>query len=215
MKVIVYVEGPSDKLAMEVLLAPLLEEKRKAGVAVEFFHTEGKRSLLTKIPRRAANIVRNQPDSIVVAVPDLYPKNIGFNHETLEDLRSGMIESYRSTLHEKYADYDQRIEERFQVFCFKHDLESLVLACEQRLRQYLGTERFSIQWHRDVEEQDDKNPPKKIVEQLFRDCGKRYVPTVDAPAILAQGQYEEVSNRCSQCFKPFVEFLAGLRPEQS
>ena len=35
MKVIVYVEGPSDKLAMEALLRPLLERKRGNGVSID------------------------------------------------------------------------------------------------------------------------------------------------------------------------------------
>jgi hypothetical protein len=37
--VVVYVEGPSDKAAMTALLAPLLEQKRKKGIAIDFFES--------------------------------------------------------------------------------------------------------------------------------------------------------------------------------
>ena len=36
-EVIVYVEGRSDRLAMEVLLKPLLQQKIQKGVAIRFF----------------------------------------------------------------------------------------------------------------------------------------------------------------------------------
>ena len=39
MRVIVYVEGPSDKAAMNALLEPLLEQKRQEGISIEFFET--------------------------------------------------------------------------------------------------------------------------------------------------------------------------------
>ena len=39
MRVIVYVEGPSDKAAMNALLEPLLEQKRQEGISIEFFKT--------------------------------------------------------------------------------------------------------------------------------------------------------------------------------
>jgi hypothetical protein len=64
MRVVVYVEGPSDRAAMLALLGPLLEQKRQKGVKVDFFESpEGdkKTSVLTKVPKRAAAIVRNDP----------------------------------------------------------------------------------------------------------------------------------------------------------
>ena len=41
MKVIVYVEGPSDKLAMEALLKPLMDEKQDRGVGITFAEASG------------------------------------------------------------------------------------------------------------------------------------------------------------------------------
>lgn len=81
MKVIVFVEGPSDKSALQALLRPLIELKRQEGVAIEFFDSpsgDKKETLLVKVPRKAVNILRNEPDSFVVAMPDLYPKNKAF-----------------------------------------------------------------------------------------------------------------------------------------
>lgn len=36
MRVIVYVEGPSDKAALEWLLRELIQEKREAGISISF-----------------------------------------------------------------------------------------------------------------------------------------------------------------------------------
>jgi hypothetical protein len=86
MKVVVYVEGPSDKAAMNSLLAPLLETKKNQGVAIDFFESptgDKKKTLLTKVPKRAANILFNNPHAVVVIMPDLYPKNKGFPHGNL------------------------------------------------------------------------------------------------------------------------------------
>ena len=93
MKVIVYVEGKSDRLGMETLLRPLVEEKRQQGVDIQFYETpngDRKTSVLTKVPIKAVNILRNVPDSVVVALPDLYPRNKGFLHETVDELVEGV-----------------------------------------------------------------------------------------------------------------------------
>lgn len=76
MKVCVYVEGPSDKAAMEALLRPLIEQQRQAGIAVDFFETppgDRKVSLLTKVPRRAVNILAKDPQAIVRRCPIYIP----------------------------------------------------------------------------------------------------------------------------------------------
>ena len=70
-EVIVYVEGPSDKSAMEALLAPLLKEKREKGVAINFFEApkgDKKKSVLIKVPQRALSIIRHKPHPIVIAI---------------------------------------------------------------------------------------------------------------------------------------------------
>jgi hypothetical protein len=95
MRVEIYVEGTSDKYAMEALLATLIEQKLQQGISIKFFAVKGndndkggdaKKDLLTKTPIKAVNIICNQPDSIVVVMPDLYPQNKGFEHETIQEL---------------------------------------------------------------------------------------------------------------------------------
>lgn len=213
MKVVVYVEGPSDRAAMLALLDPLLKQKRQEGVSIDFFESrEGdkKASVLTKVPKRAAIIIRNDLSSIVVAMPDLYPKNKSFPHTTFEELRVGMMRNFEEALQSRGRKTDTRLRERFRVFCFKYDLEALILAAEEALRERLGVTALARRWRVPVEDQNHNCPPKRIVQELFEKCGKRYQGTVDAPLILAASRYQEIADRCPQCFKPFVQFLAGL-----
>lgn len=213
MKVIVYVEGPSDKAAMYALLDSLLEQKRQEGISIEFFESpagDRKAAVLTKVPRKAVNIILNDPDSLVVAMPDLYPRNKVFPHETFEELVTGILKNFIDALRSKGFEDDVRPKDRFKVFCFKHDLESLILASEEALKSQLGAKYLDVTWQIPVEDQDHDYPPKRVVEDLFEKHGKRYKDTVDAPLILNASNYQEIAERCSQCFRPFVEFLAGL-----
>lgn len=213
MKVLIYVEGPSDKAAMNALLEPLLNQKRAAGIEILFFDApEGdkKTSVLMKVPKKAANILLNEPDSIVVALPDLYPRNKAFPHETFDELRRGLEANFERELRAKGAGDDARLRARFKVFCFKHDLESLVLAAEEALKSRLGIKSFGVPWARPVEDQDQDDPPRRVIERLFDRHGDRYKDTIDAPLILGDSQYLVIADRCPQCFKPFVEFLANL-----
>ncbi|MDZ8079802.1 MAG: DUF4276 family protein [Nostoc sp. DcaGUA01] len=218
MKVEIYVEGTSDKYAMEALLSNLIEEKLQQGIKIEFFPVKGsnndrggnaKKDLLTKTPIKAVNIIRNNPTTIVVIMPDLYPQNIGFEHETIQELQNGILENFNQVLQSKQIT-DNRLRERLRVFCFKHDLEALILAAESQLRSVLGVNSLSVTWTRPVEEQNNNVPPKKIVEEIFITCGKKYKETVDAKIILEIARYQDIAEQCPQAFKPFVEFLENL-----
>jgi len=213
MRVVVYVEGPSDRAAMLALLDPLLKQKRQGGVSIDFFESpEGdkKASVLTKVPKRAAAIIRNDPSALVVAMPDLYPKNKVFRHETFEEMKAGLLKNFDDALQSKGRKTDAWLRERFKVFCFKYDLEALILAAEEALKDRLGVTALARRWRVPVEDQNHDCPPKRIVQELFEKCGKRYQGTVDAPLILGASRYQEIADRCPQCFKPFVQFLAGL-----
>lgn len=211
MNVIVYVEGPSDKLAMQTLLQPLIDRKLGEGISIEFFPApsgDAKESVLTKVPKRAVNILSNQPDSIVIAMPDLYPKNKAFPHACFAEMESGIAANFNRALREKHID-DQRVRDRFRVFCFKHDLEALLLALPEELARQLGASINST-WAQPVEDQNHGRPPKRIVEELYRSHGRRYKDTVDAPLVLNAARYQTVAERCSQCFKPFVDYLESV-----
>ena len=218
MKVDIYVEGTSDKLAMQALLAPLIEEKLHQGISIDFFAVKGnnndrggdaKKGLLTKIPIKAVDIIRNHPATIVVIMPDLYPKNKGFDHGTFEELESGILSNFNQALYSKGI-HDSRLRERLRVFCFKHDLEALILAAESQLISVLGVNAPPMTWTRPVEDQNHHVPPKKIVEEIFIKCKNKYRGTVDAPRILGSARYQDIAELCPQAFRPFVEFLENL-----
>ncbi|MEH2410945.1 DUF4276 family protein [Nostoc sp.] len=218
MKVDIYVEGISDKLAMQALLAPLLEEKSQQGISIDFFAVKGnnndrggdaKKDLLIKIPIKAVDIIRNKPATLVVIMPDLYPKNKGFAHETVRELESGIFNNFNQALYSKGID-DNRLRECLKVFCFKHDLESLILAAESQLRSVLGINALPMTWIQPVEDQNHNVPPKDIVERMFQRCGKKYKGSVDAPRILGNANYHDIADECPQAFRPFVDFLENL-----
>ncbi|BAZ78936.1 MAG: DUF4276 family protein [Sphaerospermopsis kisseleviana] len=218
MRILVYVEGTSDKSAMEALLAPLIEEKLNQGISIEFFAVKGndnsrggdaKKDLLTQTPIRAVNILKNQQDSTVVIIPDLYPKNKGFPHETCAELVQGIFNNFEQALHRKGIN-DRRLEERLKVFCFQHDLEALILAAESELSSILGINNITQTWTIPVEDQNHDIPPKRIVEEIFKNYGKRYKESIDAPRILGIARYQDIAELCPQAFKPFVQFLENL-----
>lgn len=210
-RIVCYVEGAGDKLAMESLLRPLIEAKLAAGITIEFFETPGgdrKKAVLLKGPEKAVNILRNISEAQVALIPDLFPKNRGFPHETSDELRHGILQVARKVVARKKL--DPRLLVRLHVFCFKHDMEALLLASETTLAGRLGVTRLTPTWIRPVEAQDLDHPPKRVIEELFKRHGRRYKETVDAPAILAAESYASLAERCPQCFAPFVEWLESL-----
>jgi len=212
MRVIVYVEGVSDKLALESLLRPLLMTKRNRGITIDFFEAplgDKKKSVMEKVPIKAVNILRNDPEAVVVALPDLYQMNKAFPHSSARELFDVISSNFIRELGAKGI-VDARIAERFHVFCLKHDLEVLVLAAEESLWRHLGTPHLVRTWVLPVENQNHDRPPKVVVERLFHEYGKRYVATADAPHILASAAYTDVATRCPQCFAPFVKFIESL-----
>jgi hypothetical protein len=211
-EVIVYVEGVSDKLAMEALLRPLLEHKRQQGISITFAEAppgDKKESVLMRVPRQAINILRNKPNAIVIAMPDLYPKNKLFPHETFDQLKAGIEHRFQAALAAKQLQ-DDRLIERFKVFCFKYEMEALILAAPQALALRLNTDKLDITWKIPVENQNHDTPPKIILEALFQHHHAKYKETVDSPLILGMADYQQIAEACSQCFKPFVDFIKNL-----
>lgn len=141
-------------------------------------------------------------------LPDLYPKNAPFKHETFQQLKTELDKRFSNFIENKKC--DKRLINQFHVHCMKYDLEVLLLASEKALKAKLEVDSFSQTWRRPVEEQDHGLPPKRIVEKLFFDCGKKYKDTIDAPLILEQVDYLELIDTCQQQFKPFVESLLNV-----
>jgi hypothetical protein len=211
------VEGDSDKAAMEALLRPLIERRLEDGIAITFTPTpstvDRKLSVLHKVPKRAINILRNDLSAHVVAMPDLYPTRRGFTEGTVEELVRGIKANFIQELRNHGVD-DPRVEGRFHVHCFKHDLEVLVLAAEEALQSRLGVARLRRTWCVPVEDQNHDTPPKKVIKELFAEHEEYYHETIDTPLILGDADYSVIAERCPQCFKPFVEFLESLEAPQ-
>ena len=116
-------------------------------------------------------------------------------------------------LHEITADWTidvSQIEDRFHLFCLKYELEALILAAEEPLRQYLGTEHISVSWVRDVEDQNHDRPPETVVREIFQSNREEYIKEEDAPEILGLADLNVITERCPQQFAPFVDFLTAL-----
>lgn len=206
MKVIVYVEGKGDRLCLETLLRPLLKAKEAIGVSIPFVEMQRgdrKKTLLTKAPQKAALAILNDPQNCVVILPDLYPPNKGFDHRTCGELQDGVLRKFHEEISHRHGT-DDRLADRFHVFCLIHDLEVLLLAAEEQLIAACGLTVPT--WTRPVEHQDHDKPPKRIVEGLIRG----YAPAIDGPRILANADYRVIASRCPQGFGKFVAFLESV-----
>jgi hypothetical protein len=212
--VLVYVEGPSDKYALPALLRPIVEAGARKRVGIQFIPTNGKELLLTNVARKAADHLSEHPADWVFALPDLYPMahfhGTSSQHHSLAELRKVIDRDFKRFATELKLSADVR--GHFRVHCLKHDLEALLLAAVAQLRSRLKTgDHLSSAWKLPVEDQNDSNPPKRIVEVLFSRYLKRdYQDTVDAPWILGRASLDEVLKACPQCFAPFVKDLRPL-----
>jgi len=149
----------------------------------------------------------------VIALPDLYPmaryagtRNAHSSFEELESLLRTRFEE-----HAAEAKLPKATWRRFRVHCLKHDLEVLLLAAPDELRQRLRTtDRLTKGWRKPVEDQNDQRPPKRVVRDLFHKYRRKrgYIDTVDAPWILEKADLVAIEKACSQRFRPF---LADLR----
>ncbi|HVR38252.1 MAG TPA: DUF4276 family protein [Thermoanaerobaculia bacterium] len=206
MKIVVYVEGAGDSAILETLLRPLISKKANAGVAIMFVPaTSGdhKKKLLLDTPLRAANALRKNSALTIAVMPDLYPRNKAFRHETCDEMRSGILDRFKKAVTSK--DGDERIVARFHVFCLIHDVEVLLLAAEEQLLADRGLDRRV--WKTPVEEQNHDDPPKRVVERLFTARKARYKSTVDGPRIVESADYRLIAELCPNGFGKLVAFL--------
>jgi hypothetical protein len=209
----VYVEGASDRVAMTELLRPLIAHKAQQGIDIQFFEAprgDKKASVIRKVPQRAAIILANDPDALVVAMPDLYPLNKEVPHTTPEELFGAIQTEFVRALKQRGLADDERYLTRFKTFCFKYELEALLLAADEALAIRLGAKKLDVTWMLPVEDQNHDHPPKHVVQTLFKQHGSQYVETADAPLILGMSSYQDIASACPQCFKPFIDFLEQL-----
>ncbi len=195
MKVWIYVEGESDKLGLDALWRNWKIRLRNAGWGIQFIPLGGKPKYLKYIGRLAAEKLTKNETDIVVGLPDLYPnaEYVGtkFQHRQFEDLQRLQHELVGHAL--SSAGTDARMD-RFFAGALKHDLEMLLLAAEQPLKERLRLESRQLgNFSQKPEDQNQSQPPKKIVDTLFRRGLKRaYRETKDAPAILSKSTLEQI-----------------------
>lgn len=215
MKVIIYVEGPSDQKALQALFKPIIDSARSRGVGINFSPQGGKAAILNDVPRRAADILRQSPGDWVIALPDLYPMASydegPHPHRSFSEMDKLLRHRFLSRAAK--IDVPAHAHGHFRVHCLKHDLEALLLAAPDQLRQRLKTkDALRGRWRNPVEDQNDNRPPKRVVEDLFRQYRNQpgYVDTVDASWILERASLAEVERACPQCFAPFARDLRAL-----
>lgn len=211
MKIDCFVEGPSDATGLRVLRAPLLRQKAAEGIAVDFFPAvsgDRKRYLVTQLPIKAVNILVNNLDDHVAIVPDLYPPNKGFPHQTRKQLIDGIQECFRDACRRKRVD-DERVINRFHAFCFQYEFEVLLLAAEDSLRFHLGDE-LKRSWTKPPEEQNHNQPPKTVLQDLFQLHNKSFGEIRTAVAVLERAAYQDLKTACPLSFGPFVSYLESV-----
>jgi len=194
MKVWVYVEGPSDVVALNALWGTWKESLRLVGTNIECLPLDSKAKYFRKIGSRAAEKLMHNDRDIVVGLPDLYPTNVfdstEYKHKCLRELSEQQSRLVRHALKTTFGRREDDVEEhlnRFLGSALRHDLEMLLLAAKEALRTVLGTRDQLGSWRHPVEDQNLDKPPKRVVEDLFlhRSAkGRAYRDTSDAPRVL-------------------------------
>jgi len=214
----IYVEGKSDVAGLDALLRAYRQQCGQAGIATRLVPLNGKDQLLRKVGPHAFADLREESDSHVVAMPDLYPMArfdpTPYAHDSYQALVDLLRRLVRSQARSEGCSQSEvhSLLQRFHALPLSHDLEMLLLAAHEKLRAYLRTSTsLAKAFRHPAEDQDDNTPPKRIVEELFvRHHPKKtsYKPTIHAPAILSDVSPAELreSGECPR----FAEFLATL-----
>jgi hypothetical protein len=215
-KVSIYVEGPSDQKALQALLdKPIIEPARARGVGIKFYPLGGKAPILNDVPRKAAEILKQNPGDWVFALPDLYPMasydDGPHKHRSFAELVALLRGRFLSRADK--IGLPEGARSHFRVHCLKHDLEALLLASPDELKQRLKTkDLLRGRWRLPVEEQNDTKPPKYVIMELFRQHRRKpdYVDTDDAVWILARAALATLERDCRQNFAPFLRELRAV-----
>lgn len=188
MKVWVYVEGPSDRFALEALWEVWRQKLQEAGWGIHLIPLDGKSRFFRKIGAHAAEKLVADPCDLVVGLPDYYPNRpyagTPFQHVNVSDLLDLQQKLVRDSLVNKGLNAAVPLQ-RFYPSALKHDLEMLLLAASDQLRAHLGTSDRLGNWINPVEDQNQGHPPKRVIEQLYmQKKGRAYLEIKDAAAVL-------------------------------
>jgi hypothetical protein len=191
MKVWVFVEGESDRIALNTLWATWRTELGKKGWGIQIHPLDDKSRYFRKIGHRAAEKMVNNEQDLVVGLPDLYPNaaysQTKFKHADLPELKAVQTRLVQDALQTVFQLSPTTAQERLVRFfpsALKHDLEALLLAAVIELQKVLETKETLGKWRHPVEDQNQQKPPKHVVEELFRTKkGCSYRDTVHARAV--------------------------------
>jgi hypothetical protein len=192
MKVWIFAEGDSDRIALETLWVRWRGLLKTAGWGIRIVPLENKSQYFRKIGHHAAEKLANNEHDLVVGLPDLYPNreyaNSQYKHADLAELKrvqEVLVEEALAKVFGCSSEQSRAALGRFYATAFKHDAEMLLLAATDQLRQILGTPDALGNWRHPVEEQDQVKPPKRIVADLFQaKRGRKYRDTIHTRAVL-------------------------------
>ncbi|MDO8720980.1 MAG: DUF4276 family protein [Syntrophales bacterium] len=192
MKVWIFVEGESDRIALNTLWEKWRESLRKFGWGIQIIPLDGKSRYFRKIGPHAAEKLMHNENDLVVGLPDLYPnseyKNSSYKHNNLYELKMLQKQLVKDNLAKVFGASPVDIQAalaRFYPTAFKHDLEMLLLAAREELRKVLETNDALGNWRHPVEDQNQIKPPKYVIDELFQaKKGRKYRDTVHAKAVL-------------------------------
>lgn len=171
-----------------------MEDLQTRGHGITILPLVDKSRLLRKIGYLAAEKLVNNDDDVVVGLPDLYPnkdyETTPEKHDNYSELKKVQKMKVAKALHEIYGFPKEKqgpYLDRFFPSAFKHDSEVLLLAAKDELRATLRTTEKLGGWRVPVEDQNQSNPPKYVVQNLFRTKlkpGRKYHETTHPPAVL-------------------------------
>lgn len=219
MKAWLYVEGPSDKLALESLWESWRSRLREKRHGLAIIPLDTKANLLKKLGPRAARILVDNDSDVVVGLPDLHPAfgGTGFQHSdgaSLKELQNRLVKEALVSTHRLSTAQADQCMKRFLPAVFKYDFEMLLLAAKDSLRNALRTTERLGGWRVPVEDQNFDRPPKRVVEELFRTKSvfrKSYLATRDAPKILGSVTDVSLILRTDSGAVTCPEFVAVLK----
>ena len=212
MKVWVFVEGKSDVSALSALWSGWTQKLSRNGWGIRIIPLKHKSNYFETIGIRAVTRLMDDTNDLVVGLPDLYPNrdyaNTEYRHNNLQELQGVQTRLVKQHLQQKVrgADVDSHMA-RFYASALKHDLEVLLLAATSQLQFRLKMRNRPSGWRRPPEDQNQNQPPKRIVEELFRRHLKRaYLENSDSNAILRNADLGEVTEQCP-AFRAMIDWI--------
>ena len=223
MKIWVFVEGESDRIALNALWAKWRQALQEIGWGIQIIPLQNKSNFFKKIGHRAAEKLVNDDQDLAVGLPDMYPTKeyaaTRYKHRDLAELSALQSKLVAEALESVFRLSRERCKPalgRFFPTAFKHDAEMLLLAAKEELRLVLGTTDKLGGWRHPVEEQNLEKPPKYVVEELFLTKRKlRYRDTVHTKSVLEKvtdlGRILRSESGQLECpvFKEMIDWIAA------